>query len=351
MQRANSGRSQQVRKQSRWLGLGTVKTPDFEGTQSQFSNGYVSEQDPLLNGHIKTLQVHPDLWLHAVEGCDLRTLTSSSPAHQGLHIVIVLEGRVDVAFGGMHLQLPQPPSQAPENAAASMRTGMQPTQAYGALVHTCQPEVFVRHWRMGKFERKLSVRVHPRFLQTLARTTGYTHLQAVLGQHLHMRLWNPSARAVVLAEQIIHMIGQANAALLLQSRTLEFLHEAVQPHSGDESAPNPRPALHLQHHLRMAKLKAQLDAQQDGSASVPEIARAMGLSPSALQRQFRQLYGASIDEYRRNQRLERAHALLAQTGCSVLEVAHASGYTSAANFSTAFKRRFGISPKLVRSRL
>lgn len=339
MQRAPFRNIRQVRNQPRWLGLGTVKAPDFADPHYQFSNGCVTAQDALLDGHIKAQQVHPDLWLHAVEGCDLRTFTSSAPAPQGLHIVIVLEGSVDVAFGTVPLQLPQPTSCA------------QPPQAYGALIHTCKPEMFVRNWRMGKFERKLSLRVHPRMLQSLALSAGYTHLQAMLGQHLCLQLWQPSARAVVLAEQIIHLISQDNACLLLQSRTLEFLHEAVQQQSHNSGTSAPPAALQLREHMRMTKLKAMIDARQDGGAPVSELARNMGLSASALQRHFRQIYGSSIDEYRRTQRLEHAHALLRQTGCSVLEVAHASGYTSAANFATAFKRHFGISPKLVRSKL
>lgn len=330
-----------ARKQTRWMGLGTLRVTDFSDPQCQFSNGYVSQQEPLLEGRVKALQVHPDIWLHAVEGCDLRTLTSTTPAQQGLHIVIVLEGHVDVAFGNCPLQLPQGDAPQP------------PTGAYGALVHVCENERFVRHWRVGKFERKLSLRVHPRMLHALAQTPGYTHLQALQGQHLYMQMWQPSARAAVLTEQILHLASQEHTALLLQSRTLELLHEAVQqplhcPVPPTPAAPLAQP---LREHLRMSKLKALLDAQRDGGASVATLAREVGMSASALQRHFRHIYGTSIDEYRRSQRLEHAHALLAQTGCSVLEVAHACGYTSAANFSTAFKRRFGISPKWVRSRI
>ena len=320
------------------MGLGTVRAPDFPDSQCQFANGYVAENEPLLDGHIKALQVHPDIWIHAVEGCDLRTLTSSTPAAQGLHIVIVLEGHVDVAFGSVPLRLPQPDS------------SQQSAQAYGALVHVCEQEMFVRNWRMGKFERKLSLRVHPRMVRTLANTQGYTHLQEMQDQHLSVQLWQPSARAAVLAEQIIQLASQDNAALLLQSRVLEFLHEAVQQRLPDAVAKEGL-TLPLKEHLRMARLKAMIDAQQDDGAQVAVLARQIGMSASALQRHFRQIYGSSIDEYRRNQRLDHARALLEQTGCSVLEVAHTSGYTSAANFSTAFKRRFGISPKLVRSKL
>lgn len=338
MQRMRTNNRQPARKHLRWMGLGTLRATDLTDPQCQFSQGHVSNEEPLLEGRVKALQVHPDIWLHAVEGCDLRTLTSCTPAQQGLHIVIVLEGHVDVAFGTVPLQLPQ------ANAAP------QPAQAYGALVNLCQHEVFVRNWRIGKFERKLSLRVHPRLVQSLAHTAGYTHLQPLVAQHLCMQLWQPSARAAVLAEQIIHLASQDNAALLLQSRTLEFLHEAVQQ-GLHETVAKESLSLPLREHLRMSKLKAMIDAQQDGGAPVSELARQMGMSTSALQRHFRQIYGASIDEYRRHQRLEHARALLEQTGCSVLEVAHSSGYTSAANFSTAFKRRFGISPKWVRSKL
>lgn len=342
MPRAPSSSTLQTRRPIRWMGLGTVRAQDVPDYHHQFSNVYVTEQDTLLNGRIKALQVHPDIWIHAVEGCDLRTFTSRTMVQHGLHIVMVLEGCVDVAFGTLPLQLqfqPNPSDGTP--------------QASAALLHTCQQESFVRHWRKGKFERKLSMRVHPRLVHSLAHTCGYTHLQNILEQHLYLQRWQPSARAMVLAEQIMHLSGQESSALLLQSRTLELLHEVVhQPHHDPISATTCAPApLHLREHMRIAKLKALIDAQQDANACVSELAHGVGLSASALQRHFRQLYGCSVDVYRRTQRLKQARALLEQTGCSVLEVAHISGYTSAANFSTAFKRYFGISPKLVRGKL
>lgn len=322
------------------MGLGTVRAPDMPNYQHHFSNVYVTEQDALLNGRIKELEVHPDIWIHAVEGCDLRTFTTQTMVQYGLHIVIVLEGCVDVAFGTLPLQFPFNPSNGTQQASA-------------ALIHTCHQERFTRHWRKGKFERKLSMRVHPQLVQSLAHTCGYTHLQNILDQHLYLQCWQPSARAIVLTEQIMHLSWQETGALLLQSRTLELLHEVIhQPHHDPISATTYAPIpLHLREHMRIAKLKALIDAQQDANACVSELAHGIGMSASALQRHFRQLYGCSVDVYRRTQRLKKARALLEQTGCSVLEVAHNSGYTSAANFSTAFKRYFGISPKLVRSKL
>jgi AraC-like DNA-binding protein len=46
--------------------------------------------------------------------------------------------------------------------------------------------------------------------------------------------------------------------------------------------------------------------------------------------------------------LLRARQALEQEGRSVGEAADIAGYTSAANFATAFKRHFGITPRQCR---
>jgi AraC-like DNA-binding protein len=190
------------------------------------------------------------------------------------------------------------------------------------------------HRRRGKFERKLSITVQPQWFaaQTLPMAAPPLLQHWMEQQLLAIRPWQPSPRAVAVAEQIIQLAREGSAPLLLASRTLELVHEAVQ----SLEVPEPDPAQTVPGVL---------------GRTLAEIAREVGLSASALQRQFRLAYGSSIDEYRREQRLARAWAALEQTGCSVAEVAHGAGYSSAANFSTAFKRRFGISPKLVRARV
>lgn len=324
----------------RWLGRGTLRASDFSGPEYRILDAEVTAQDALLAGHVQAWQVQPGLWLHGVEARDLRTMSTRSPALAGLHLVVLLEGCVDVAFGNQGLQMQVAPS-SPAGAHA---------QACGAVIHSRPGDMFMRHWRRGKFERKLSITVQPAWFaaQTLPLVAPPALRHWMEQQLLAIQPWQPSPRAVAVAEQIIQLAREGSAPLLLASRTLELVHEALQA----LDAPEPEPTvLGVREHRRMARLKALLDSGDDGCRPLAEIAREVGLSASALQRQFRQAYGSSIDEYRREQRLERAWAALERTGCSVSEVAHAAGYTSAANFSTAFKRRFGISPKLVRARL
>ena len=63
------------------------------------------------------------------------------------------------------------------------------------------------------------------------------------------------------------------------------------------------------------------------------------------------MHGTTIFEYARNRRLEKGRAALENDGVSVTEAAFLAGYSSAANFATAFKRAFGVPPKFVRTRL
>jgi len=59
----------------------------------------------------------------------------------------------------------------------------------------------------------------------------------------------------------------------------------------------------------------------------------------------------TIFEYQRARRLLQARQALEREGISVNEAAWRAGYNSPANFATAFKRQFGISPRQVRGRL
>ncbi|MBD7961064.1 helix-turn-helix transcriptional regulator [Comamonas avium] len=329
-----------ARSQPRWMRLGTLRACDFNGPDYQFLDIRPAAQDALLAGHLQSLQVHPGILLHGVEARDLRTLNTCSPAEPGLHIVVVLEGSVDVSFGEQALKM--------EVAT----TGSRPVQACGAIIHTRPGDLFRRRWKQGKFERKISLSLEPAWLADLCQTDKAAPQLLrtwIASQQLAIQQWQPSPRAIAVAEQIIQLARDGTSPLLLLSRTLELTHEALQ-----SLASIARPSVHalgVREHQRLARLKQLLDSGDDAWRSLGELAQEVGLSTSALQRQFRQIYGSSIDDYRRAQRLDHARHMLEQTGCSVLEVAHTAGYTSAANFSTAFKRRFGMSPKLVRGKV
>ncbi|WPH17450.1 DNA-binding response regulator [Variovorax paradoxus] len=77
---------------------------------------------------------------------------------------------------------------------------------------------------------------------------------------------------------------------------------------------------------------------------LPALAARVGTHEKRLTRAFRAHTGRTVLEFAREERLSRAQHLLAQTLLSIEDVAHAIGFSGAANFTTAFKERFGSTP-------
>lgn len=90
--------------------------------------------------------------------------------------------------------------------------------------------------------------------------------------------------------------------------------------------------------------------QQD-CVNVPAIAvlaRRVGLNQHKLKTGFKQLFGIPIFQYTQQLRLEKALQMLLTGDYAVCEVADATGYRFSKNFTTAFKKRYGVSPKIAR---
>ena len=81
---------------------------------------------------------------------------------------------------------------------------------------------------------------------------------------------------------------------------------------------------------------------------LPALAARVGTHEKRLTRAFRVHTGRTVLEFAREERLLRAQHLLAQTPHSIEEVAHAIGFSGAANFTTAFTERFGSTPAAYR---
>jgi len=82
--------------------------------------------------------------------------------------------------------------------------------------------------------------------------------------------------------------------------------------------------------------------------TLPALAASVGTHEKRLSRVFRERTGRTVFEFVREARLAEAQRLLANSALSVEEVALAVGFSGAANFSTAFRERFGSTPTAFR---
>ena len=90
----------------------------------------------------------------------------------------------------------------------------------------------------------------------------------------------------------------------------------------------------------MNKMHATIENPLDRTA----MARFLATSPRHLDRLFRQHLNTGFLQSYRAIRLQHARQLLEQSPLSILEIAVATGFSSSAHFSSAFKKHFGISP-------
>ncbi|MBR7962308.1 response regulator [Burkholderia vietnamiensis] len=78
--------------------------------------------------------------------------------------------------------------------------------------------------------------------------------------------------------------------------------------------------------------------------TVEQLARAVGTHEKRLSRAFRDNLGQTVFEYLRHERLRIAQDLLDSTSLSMASIAKEIGFSTAANFATAFRERFGVTP-------
>ncbi len=101
------------------------------------------------------------------------------------------------------------------------------------------------------------------------------------------------------------------------------------------------------HAVRDPQVRAAVTALHADCArpwTLEALARAVGLSRSALAERFRGAMGDTPLAYLRTVRLQRAMRLLAEADHTLERVAAAVGYGDAFSFSKAFKRAVGVSP-------
>lgn len=84
--------------------------------------------------------------------------------------------------------------------------------------------------------------------------------------------------------------------------------------------------------------------------SLTDLARQTGMSHTRLTRGFKKVFGCTVFEYLRKERLAYARILLWENRLSITDAAFEAGFCSSSHFARAFRKQFGISPSEFTSR-
>lgn len=292
---------------------------------------------PVVSGALHEYDLRPGLSVQCASLRELTGMTVEATVAPGLGLVVLLDGGVDVWFDDSHLQL---------NA--------KPATAQGACIVRAESARFVRHSQQGAYARKVSLSIGQEWLaeEGYGAIASDAAMQQLLADHLAVRHWQPSRRAILLAEEMLRVpkMSPLLRHLYMESRSLALICEAlgsVLTPLGSVLTPLEGVAngLSARDYRRMQALRELLESSVADEWDMEKVARHVGMNPTTLQRLFRQAFGTTVFDYVREYRLDRARVALEKGGLSVGQAAELAGYTSAANFSTAYRRRFGISPK------
>ncbi len=135
--------------------------------------------------------------------------------------------------------------------------------------------------------------------------------------------------------------------LFLEGKTLELLMLQVEQF---ESADQQRHPAGIQpgdvekiHHARYL-----LEQHIDTPCSLTDLARQVQLNDFKLKKGFKEIFGTTVFGYLRDLRMQEARRMLRHTSKSINEIADYCGYEYVQHFSTAFKKKYGLTPSKLR---
>lgn len=204
-----------------------------------------------------------------------------------------------------------------------------------------------RHRRRSSYQAGtidyVAIRLDPRWV---ARATGHD------GDALEFRGFtnrpDPLVHALAVALRDDLRDGAADRLFAESLATTLSLH-LVRAHSGTAAnAVGPRPVPPLAGPA-LGRVLAHIDEHLQHELRTATLAAVAGVPPHRFHRAFRNATGRPPHRYVTERRLERAARLLrAADGPAIAAVAYAVGLSSQSHLTTAFRRRYGTTPRAYR---
>lgn len=289
----------------------------------------LSPTESVLHGDHRMLCLRCGLSVHTSDTTALEDLTTITEQRPGLSLMVFLSGRVNARIGDVDLDIG--------------RHEGEPVRA--VMVSRARADRFERMVNKGERVRHVVVTVTPEWIDDCAFDNEAVRQAVVNFQSSHAARfeWIADPVLVAIVEQMLHP-PEVSENLYLESRALDLLADAFS-------------VLAAEHMMCVNQRLTPADIRRlhiiddiiaaDSTLPVEQIARRSGVSLSTMQRLFRAGHGTTVKEYVRSRNMLLARRMLEREGASVAQAAFAAGYGNPANFSTAFKREFGLSPRAV----
>jgi len=187
--------------------------------------------------------------------------------------------------------------------------------------------------QLGLDKLALPEKLHE-FLRTGEADFSYTNFPITLDMAVGVReLINSTYEG-----ELRHIHAKAKSLDLL----CQFFRKLDASQAGRESSVSSRDR------ERVAAVRDLLEQSIQSPPPLAEMARQLGTNETKLSEVFKTLMGQTIFDYHQVLRMEKARDMLQNTELSITQIAYELGYDYPANFATAFRRYFQITPRSAR---
>lgn len=281
--------------------------------------------------HVRSVEIQPGLSLHALDLRVTKLATVSSETFPAACLSVVLDG-----YG--------------EGRTSGLDAGFRPDEVW---VSSTSERISLRKVISPvRPVRTVELVVTPAWLDYAERRFGddqaFDGIRAAVQRTTatHRRPLDARLREIAWAIQRQPESG-AMASLFLESRALDLL--ALLAAEFQAASPIIHPKTLASRALdRIVAVKEKIDSDPSVVTTIAALASEFSVSPSKLKKDFSAAFGIGLGKYIVERRLLLGREFIEAHSISVSEAAYRIGYAHPANFTAAFRRRFGYPPSAIK---
>ncbi|WP_045389044.1 AraC family transcriptional regulator [Vibrio rotiferianus] len=300
-------------------------TKKLEGTETQYivSQGQ-SRQTQLAEGSFFSYQYNDQIFVHGggcIELVDSHIVSTARPA---LLITILLEGKL--SFGYDDLKFDFDANSSPQ----------------GVVVNLTKPANFHRSLIQNNHMNKINIAIKPAWLES--RIEGSIDHQRFI--ETHNAFYQLKLNSAVI--DLLHTLSRREPPVNVKERleVESLIYQVVTYAIGQMPDEYCKKSEQKKHSVdaRIENIISYIETHLEEELSLERLAEEFSMSVSNLQRRFKQSLDITVNGYIRHRRLEIARQNLEHGLMSITEAAYEAGYHHPSNFTSAFKKVFGVAP-------
>ena len=135
--------------------------------------------------------------------------------------------------------------------------------------------------------------------------------------------------------------------IFMEAKVLELLAIQIENYTNDELSKKITNSSNTI--KKLYKIRQILKDNLNQNYSIKYLSKKVGLNETLLKKEFIRLFGCSMNEYFKTEKMTKAKDLLRGTQVPIYQIAEDIGYKNATHFSAAFKKYYGELPKQYRN--